>query len=206
MALIIVEGCKNVGKSYLIDKLKGNGFHVYKWPFQEYFKKFIAQNEEDTGKNSQSTFHFTASFDLTLLSLNREGILPFAPLLVDRSFLSNIVLGVLQNRITEFEGKKYIDWLVQQKYLENIRIIYVDKVNKEQGRTEKKDNWEFLDYSAQSELFTKFLDYLHKEHGIGYGRFVNKFDNESVGDFAKFVIRMNVKGFINKVVDFLFED
>lgn len=204
--LILIEGPKNSGKSFLIEKLKGNGFHSYKFPFIPYFKKFIAQNGEDTGKDSPSTYHFTTSFDVSLLSLNKEGLLPFAPLLVDRSFLSNIVLGILQGRTTEHEGKKYIDWLVEQGYLENIRIIYVDKENKGQGRTEKKDDWEFLEYEKQAELFQKFLDYLHKEHNIGYGKFINKFDNESVGNFAKFVLKMNVNGFITKVVDFLFAE
>jgi hypothetical protein len=197
--LILVEGPKNVGKSHLIGQSK---FKSYKFPFVEYFSSFIAKDEKDTGSKSKETYYFTTSYDVTLLSLNKAGMLPLLPTLIDRSFLSNIVLGVLQGRITEEEGYKYIDYLAKNSYLENTRIVYVDKVSKDQGKREEADNWEFLEYEKQAKLFTQYLDYLHKSHEVEHVRIINRFDQASSDKFNSVVKDLTIQSGITSLFNF----
>lgn len=172
--VIAIEGSKNVGKSYLIGK---SGDDSYKFPFQEYFKEFIAKDDKDTGNGSKEAFHFTTSFDVTLLSMIKANIIrPISTVLIDRSYLSNLVLGEIQGRITHEEGLKYIDWLAKKEILDVMPILYIDKKHKEDGRAVEKDKWEFLGYEQQKEVYEKYFKYLKDKYKIEPYRFINDFN------------------------------
>lgn len=208
--VILLSGPKNSGKTYLIEKSKSD---MYKFPFVPYQKEFLAKDKNDTGKGSKETWHFTTGYDITILSLNKANLIrSIFPVLVDRSFLDNIVLGVMQERITENYGYEYIDYLHAQGYLENVRILYVDKKNKEQGRTIKKDDWEFLEYEKQVELFAKYIKHLSKKYNIKTYQFVNKFDTESVESFKSMIhqiekekLSRSLKKILGGLVDSVFD-
>jgi hypothetical protein len=188
--IILCEGAKNTGKTYLIENSE---FRSYKFPFISYYKGMMAEIETDTGKNSAETFHFTASFDVTLLSMAQQGnLLCNNTILIDRSFMSNIVLGELQGRISHEYGKKYIDWLFENGHLDDqTKMIYVDKNLPDSGRTTHKDDWEFLGYEEQKETFEKYFDYLKIKHNWEPTRFINNMDEKSMENFDNLIKELN---------------
>lgn len=205
--VIGVEGPKNVGKTFLLGKSK---FSTYKFPFIPYYKAQMAVKPEDTGEGSKEAFHFTTAFDVTLFSMIESKALIGFPLLVDRSFLSNVVLGELQSRITHEEGCRYIDWLAEQGYLENFTVVYIDKKKPEDGRSNNKDDWEYLGYEEQQAKFEQYFKYLEEKHGWKPVRFVNAMNKEEIARFERTVTEIqltrskeNVKVAVKSGLDFL---
>lgn len=188
--VILIEGARNVGKTFM---LKNSKFESYKFPFIPYYKSMMAEKPEDTGHESKEAFHFTTAFDVTLFSMMDAGVIsPLVPLLIDRSFLSNVVLGELQSRITHAEGLKYIDYLADQGYLDKLHMLYIDKFSAASGRSTNKDDWEFLGYEEQKAKYEQYFKYLEETYEWKPTRFINQmtkgdiieFDNAIVGIHA----------------------
>jgi len=189
--VILIEGARNTGKTFLLSHSK---FDSYKFPFIEYYKAMIAKKPEDTGHESKEAFHFTTAFDVSLFSMMDSGVLcPIAPLLIDRSFLSNLVLGELQSRITHQEGRDYIDFLADQGYLEKLRMVYVDKFSPESGRSTNKDDWEFLGYEEQKQKYEQYFTYLKEEYEWEPTRFINQMTKVDIDEFDDVIIGINEK-------------
>lgn len=180
--LIIVEGAKNVGKTYLIEN---SGVPSYKFPFANYFNEFLKNNTDNVGTADDATYHFSTGFDISLLSLAKSGLVR-EPVIVDRGFLSNIVLGQTQNRITDEDAYAYIDFLHSNEYLgANLRVIYIQRrsSNTSGGRTEDKDQWEYLDYNKMNDKYHQYIGYLWEKYKFKCEIFYNDFDNESLYEF-----------------------
>lgn len=176
---ILVEGCKNCGKTYLIES---SGLESYKFPFIRYFDTFLSKHPGDTGGGSSETYHFSTGHDVTILTMIKQNLVS-ADLLIDRSFLSNVVLGEMQERISEKEGFAYLSWLASQDLLNAAPMIYIDKHDESQGRDFKKDDWEDMSYITQKDLYEKYFDYLKRFFGYEPVRIMNNFDEDSVNDF-----------------------
>lgn len=188
--ILLIEGAKNVGKTFL---LKHSKFESYKFPFIDYYKAMIAKKPEDTGHKSKEAFHFTTAFDITLFSMMESGVIsPLAPLLIDRSFLSNLVLGELQSRITHKQGLEYIDFLAEQGYLDKINMIYVDKFSAESGRSTNKDDWEFLGYEEQKQKYEQYFKYLEETYEWEPTRFINQMTKGDIIEFDKTILGVHL--------------
>lgn len=190
--LYLIEGPKNCGKSYLLENSRYGSF---KFPFISYFKKFIAKDDKDTGSQSKEAYHFSTSFDVSILSMEKSGII-VGTVLVDRGFLSNVVLGELQGRITHQQGLDYIDWLASENLLDVAPTIYIDKKDSGAGRTTNKDDWEFLGYDAQKAKYEEYFKYLKDRYNYTPVRFTNDFNGEeTVKKFDSMVFEMENKWF-----------
>lgn len=188
--IVLIEGPKNVGKTFL---LKHSKFESYKFPFIEYYKTMIAKKPEDTGHKSKEAFHFTTSFDVSLFSMIESGVIsPITPLLIDRSFLSNVVLGELQSRITHAEGLEYIDFLADQGYLDKLNMIYVDKFSAESGRSTNKDDWEFLGYEEQKQKYEQYFTYLKEAYEWEPTRFINQMTKGDIIEFDRAILSVHI--------------
>ena len=169
MKLTIIEGSRNVGKTYLIAK---SNIKSYKFPFVDYFNHFLLNDDFKESNKNLNAYHFSNAFDITLLDMHSK-LLANTNILYDRGFLSNIVLGILGERITIDDGKKYIDYLIDKNYIsEDIRIIQVTSNFVEDTRN--KDNWEVLNFTKSEWLYDKFSQYLlDKYKKIDYIKFYN---------------------------------
>lgn len=177
--IILIEGCRNTGKSYLIEN---SGISSYKFPFRTYFDEFLKTVTDTVGTGDKSTYHFSTSFDITLHSMSKLGLIN-GPLLIDRGFLSNLVLGVVQKRITDDDAHRYMDFLAQQGFLgSNVHVIYVYR-KKAEGRTEYKDQWEYLDSEEVHLKYTEYMEYLLLKHGFVCFSLCNDFDDASLERF-----------------------
>lgn len=181
--IIIIEGPKNVGKSYLMEN---SGIPSYKFPFAGYFNAFLKGNTDNVGTGDKATYHFTTSFDVSVMSLAKQGFIKGPRLLIDRGFLSNLVLGVVQKRITDEDAYAYMDFLYKEGYIDsNVKIVYVKRGSMPGGRELPKDQWEYLTYDDVHNKYMQYIDYLQKEYNFPVEIFENNFDGESVVKFAE---------------------
>ena len=178
MPLIIVEGSRKSGKSYLISKQ--TDFPVFKFDFNSNFSTW------DFGKQSEEIHWFGLGKEVMLHELNSSGFLE--EMIVDRGILTNSVWGVFQGRVTKTQAEQDLINFHRRGLFKNIRIIVIEG-EWDQSRT--KDIWDNDDSRAEEErsLFRSFSSLL-KDLGVDVRSFTNNFDLESVVRF-KNEIRKN---------------
>ena len=178
MPLIIVEGSRKSGKSYLISKQ--TDFPVFKFDFNSNFSTW------DFGKQSEEIHWFGLGKEVMLHELNSSGFLE--KIIVDRGILTNSVWGVFQGRVTKTQAEQDLINFHKRGLFKNVRIIVVEG-EWDQSRT--KDIWDNDDSRAEEEraLFRSF-SLLLKDLGVDIRSFTNNFDLESVVRF-KNEIRKN---------------
>ena len=178
MPLIIVEGSRKSGKSYLISKQ--TDFPVFKFDFNSNFSTW------DFGKQSEEIHWFGLGKEVMLHELNSSGFLE--KIIVDRGILTNSVWGVFQGRVTKTQAEQDLINFHKRGLFKNVRIIVVEG---ESGRSRTKDIWDNDDSRAEEEraLFRSF-SLLLKDLGVDIRSFTNNFDLESVVRF-KNEIRKN---------------
>jgi len=178
MPLIIVEGSRKSGKSYLVSKQ--TDFPVFKFDFNSNFSTW------DFGKQSEEIHWFGLGKEVMLHELNSSGFLE--KMIVDRGILTNSVWGVFQGRVTKTQAEQDLINFHKRGLFKNVRIIVVEG-EWDQSRT--KDIWDNDDSRAEEErsLFRSF-SLLLKDLGVNVRSFTNNFDLESVVRF-KNEIRKN---------------
>lgn len=172
MPLIIVEGSRKSGKSYLIENQKE--IPIFKFDFNSNFSTW------DFGKQSEITHWFGLGKEVMLHELNLSGFFP-SKLIVDRGILTNSVWGVFQGRITKKQAETDLINFHKRGLFRRTTIILV-KGEWNEKRT--KDIWDHEDSRIAEErsLFNEF-SLLLKGLGVDIKIFNNKFDLESVVRF-----------------------
>ncbi len=178
MPLIIVEGSRKSGKSYLISKQ--TDFPVFKFDFNSNFSTW------DFGKQSEDIHWFGLGKEVMLHELNSSGFLE--KMVVDRGILTNSVWGVFQGRVTKTQAEQDLINFHKRGLFKNVRILVVEG---EWNQARTKDIWDNDDSRAEEErtLFRSF-SLLLKDLEVDIRSFTNNFDLESVVRF-KNEIRKN---------------
>lgn len=173
MPLIIVEGSRKSGKSYLISKQ--TDFPVFKFDFNSNFSLW------DFGKQSEDIHWFGLGKEVMLHELNSSGFLE--EMIVDRGILTNSVWGVFQGRVTKKQAETDLINFNKRGLFKNTKIILVQGHWSEKR---KKDIWDQDDSRVEEErsLFTEF-SLLLKDLGVNVKVFNNNFDLESVVRFKQ---------------------
>jgi hypothetical protein len=170
--IILIEGPRNSGKSYLINSVSRKTF---KFPFDYWFDGLNIPND------SKEIHSFAISKEIMLHQLNREGHLGKEPITVDRGILSTWVWGILQNRVSREEVLSQIKLWIDKKLFDNTQIVVVVGSTITQD-TRIKDAWDGTDSRAEKEIYDFILEPIVKS-GIKVIQFVNNFDEESVLEF-----------------------
>ena len=173
MPLIIAEGSRKSGKSYLISQQ--TDFPIFKFDFNSNFSTWNFE------KGSEDIHWFGLGKEVMLHELNSSGFLE--EMIVDRGILTNSVWGVFQGRITKEQAEQDLINFHKRGLFKNVRIILVEG-EWDQKRT--KDIWDNDDHRAEEErsLFRSF-SLLLKDLGVDIRSFTNNFDLESVTSFKK---------------------
>lgn len=181
--IIIIEGSRNVGKTFLIDKVK-DIVSIYKFPFVKYFNESFTNNIPDNIKqqfnDKRELFFLTLGYDITILDLMKKGLIKH-DLIVDRGILSDIVFGLQSKRITENDAINAWKWLMNE-YGQFFEIVYITSNNKEDNRN--KDAWCHYNNTENVKLSIDFLKNVNYEPCI----INNSFNNKSVENFRKCII------------------
>lgn len=181
--VIIVEGAKRTGKSYLLGKLDVPTFKI---PFVDYFHGVMGK-EGERGEANRDVHWLNAGCDLAVLSLAKSGNLK--GLVIDRGPVSNIVFAVMQNRITEDEGLVHLDWLADNGYFDDIHLVLVKAGVNVPERN--KDAWEVLDPKVEASLLERYMDRLSVGWSLDVKKITNNYDGKSIERF---------KGLINGLI------
>lgn len=170
--IIIIEGSRNVGKSFLIDSIKHH-FGLYKVPFKPWFDYVLDGKIQNNG--DKSLFYMPLGGEITTLDLYSKGLLN-KNLILDRFFLSNVVYGIQSGRIEKEEAYKNARYILDT-YKDIIKVIYIEADFKEDNRN--KDDWNLYDKETSNQLYKQVFGDL----GVEYITFKNNFDKQSVIDF-----------------------
>jgi len=175
MPLLIVEGPRKSGKSYLISKQ--DSLPVFKFDFNGNFSHW------DFDKKGQDIHWFGLGKEIMLHELNITGHLP--KIVVDRGILTNSVWGVFQGRITEDQARKDLTNFYNRGLFKDTKIILIDGISKEKR---EKDIWDEDDLRANEErsLFTSF-SFLLQDLGVDVEVFTNNHDESSVLSFKTLI-------------------
>ena len=191
--MIYIEGARNVGKTYLLNKYltqNPNRFFVYKFPFFDYYK------ELDLEKGLNAGTYFGYGKDLDLLALAKANLLP-KNLIMDRGFVSNVVFAMIFRKAKEADMEHYLS-VIKTKFPEvRIDIIYVEA--DENGRFEnhvanyrEKDEKEISALNiTNSDIFKSTynfkyswaLELLENTPNINIHKITNHFDDASIEEF-----------------------
>jgi hypothetical protein len=175
MSLILIEGSRKSGKSYLISKQ--NILPVFKFPFNENF------SEWDFDKSGTNIHWFGLGKEVMLHELDNSGKLP--KMLVDRGILTNSVWGVFQRRISVQQAKTDLVNFYNRGLFSRTKIVLVEGLFND---VRKKDIWDSDDDRREEEysLFQSF-SLLLSDLGVTIHTFHNNFDNESINQFNKVI-------------------
>jgi hypothetical protein len=175
--LVIFEGARNSGKTYLAQRVSEyNNIPLYKFEFVKWF------NELGLVDDSRESHLFALGKELQLLQANRDGILQ--PIILDRGFLTVLVWGVLSKRINFEEAIDELNKIISSGLLKNCKVFYVHGDNPNKSNR-NKDNWDFRDNTSDEKfLYEKFiqhiLDCYPSFDDFSIHSFENKFDETSI--------------------------
>ena len=181
MPLLIVEGPRKSGKSYLI--AKQDKLPVFKFNFNGNFTHW------DFDKHGTDIHWFGLGKEIMLHELDLGGYLP--ELLIDRGILTNTVWAVFQKRLSIEQAKEDLIKFHKRGLFKNTKILLIDGEFLEER---KKDIWDEDDTRRTEEydLFQLFSSLL-RDLGVSVDVFHNNFDSESVTRFNDVISKNTIK-------------
>lgn len=175
--IILIEGPRNSGKTFLINSLEGTS--TFKFPFPDWFEKLKLDDQ------SRETHSFALAKEIMLHQLNRDLFID-GSVFVDRGIITTWVWGVMQGRITLEEAKEQIDLWHEENLFRMTSLVIVNGDNPEER--EEKDAWDDTEKKKEKYIYTEVLSHVAKT-GVSVHNFSNLFDLESVVRFKLFLIK-----------------
>lgn len=168
MSLLIIEGARKSGKSYLISQQ--NKLPVFKFDFNSNFAEW------NFSRGDENVHWFGLGKEVMLHELDNSGFLP--KMITDRGILTNSVWGVFQGRITESQAKQDLISFNNRGLFKKTKILLIDG---NYDKTRNKDIWDADDKRREEErgLFLSFSSLL-LDLGVAVEVFHNNMDLDSV--------------------------
>jgi len=174
--IILIEGARNSGKTFLVDKLENAS--KYKFPFPYWFDELNLQND------SRECHNFGLSKEILFHELNRDGFLKHVCL--DRGIFTVLVWGVMEERISLDEALNQLKLFINEGLFRNVKVIYVTGINPTKRGV--KDFWSDENYENEAKLYEFFFSALSKDpmgKNFEINRVHNNFDLESIERFKE---------------------
>ena len=174
--IILIEGARNSGKTFLVDKLESAS--RYKFPFPYWFDKLGLEN------NSKECHNFGLSKEIIFHELNRDGHLNHV--LLDRGIFTVLVWGVMEKRITLEEALKQLKYFIEEGLFRNVKVIYVTGTNP--NKRSVKDFWTDDNSAEEARLYEIFFTALLQDpigKDLKVYRVHNNFNPESIEQFKQ---------------------
>lgn len=180
--VIMVEGARNVGKTFLLNKIKQK---VYKFPFNDYIINSYAKESHEVPFNQMNEYppihYFSLGTDIAVLELDKQNMFK-DNVITDRNFLSSLVFGIQSKRIT------YQQALIEGKYIvdnyKKFKIILVFKDN-ETSDDRDKDRYNIYKYSATVQLYNDLINDIGLQDYVVF--FNNTFDEDAIIQFNSLI-------------------
>jgi thymidylate kinase len=187
--ILIIEGHRHSGKSYLIDKFIKQceipNVHYYKFQFAKYIEDLGIRDQED----GPGVHYFSISNVMTIFELNQT-LLSDKVLVFDRAIFSAYVWSIYRERMEKGRLLTEFERLLLNKIYDNVTVVYV---NREESvgieKREDKDyfgNFENADAEKEifEEIFARFDNLINDPAKRNrFTRFTNHFDEISCEAF-----------------------
>ena len=171
--IILIEGCRSVGKTFLLQ-----GYNPFKFSFTEWFHAL------DLKDQSKETHNVALAKEIMLHQLNRDGHIT-KNLIVDRGIITTWVWGIMQERITKEEAITQMRFWNMRDLFRDTHILLVEGDNPQER--EEKDIWDGVEYDQEQEIYSEVIEELTKQ-GIHIGMpFINRFDENSTKRFKTII-------------------
>lgn len=179
--IYFIEGARNVGKTFLIDKLREDyrknniPLDFYKFPFNRVHEAYTFIEAEDARNDSLELFYMTLGYTVTLLDLAHQNQLKH-DIIIDRGVFSDLVFGVQANRTSK---KNAIAWWNEflYTYKDLFKTIYIYSDNTIDNRN--KDEWSVYDIKETHNLYMEIFDKTNYKPIM----FKNEYNEESINSF-----------------------
>lgn len=188
MPLILIEGARHHGKTFLIENFfkQNTNPNVKYYKFQ--FAKWIDDLEIRDFESGPGVHYFSIANVLTILELNTH-LLKDTTLVFDRCIFSAYVWSIYRERLSQPRLLKEFKTILTSLFYQNIKVVYVDRCD--QIKVEKRDKDYFGNFEnsgAEAELFERIFSefepiIMNKSLKNEFFRFTNRFDAESQTDF-----------------------
>lgn len=175
--MIVFEGCRNSGKTFLSDKVSSAlSMPRYKFDFVGYFSGLRLESK------SFSAHTFAIGKELMLMQINRDGLLP-DDVIVDRSFLTVLAWGICEGRISREDAILQMELMINSSLLSNVSLVYIRKKLDVLVQRGPKDQWDSTENStAEEDAYNFLLDYMKSKEIPGFLQIevFNEFNEESI--------------------------
>lgn len=188
MPLIIIEGHRHSGKTYLIEKfLEQNtnpNVHYYKFQFAKYIDE-LGMRDQDTGPG---VHYFSIANVMTILELN-QSLLKDQILIFDRCIFSAYVWSIYRERMDQVRLLGEFQKILTSDLYQNSKVAYIDRADKIEIVKREKDYFSnFENADAEKELFERIFSEFKNEitdstRNNEFVRLTNRFNDESIEEF-----------------------
>ena len=182
--IIMIEGHRHSGKTYLIDKF----FEQNTNPKVHYYKFQFAKHIEDLGIRDQETgpgvHYFSIANVLTILELN-ETLLKDHILVFDRCIFSAYVWSIYRERMGIFRLLREFKKILDSQLYQNSKLLYVERSGDIEIVKREKDSFgNFENSNHEKELFERVFSEFENQisdssRNNEFSRMTNYFDGTS---------------------------
>ncbi len=199
MAIIMIDGARNSGKTHLINSFFAQNTNpnvlYYKFKFAQYIEDLDLVDQE----SGPGVHYFSISNVMTILELNQD-ILKDKVIVFDRSIFSAYVWSIYRKRMDEDRLLSEFQKILESDLYQNCVLVYLTRSGKITTSTRGKDYFDnFENYSAEETIFDNVLDRFEnliqnpKNRNSSF-HFVNAFDEKSVSAFNELLNFLSSKG------------
>ena len=190
MAIIMIEGARHSGKTFLIEKFfeqnTNPNVHYYKFQFAKYIDE-LKMRDQETGPG---VHYFSIANVLTILELNNT-LLKDKILVFDRCIFSAYVWSIYRERMGQFRLLEEFRKIINSDLFNDVKLLYVDRDESIEITKREKDyfgNFESADHEKElferifSEFNTQITDIKRNNE---FSRITNQFDDASSIQFNR---------------------
>jgi hypothetical protein len=174
--IYVFEGPRNSGKSYLSKAIESSLIIPrFQFDFGSYFNML-----ELASKDNREAHSFSMGKELMIMQIARDLKRSLPDYIHDRGILTVLAWGLSENRISEDDVIKQIEFIGDHDLMSEITIIYIDGNNPDKS-DRNKDQWDYAELDDRERSAFKFVLFKFIELGFHNIKiFKNNFDSESV--------------------------
>ncbi len=174
--IYVFEGPRNSGKSYLSKAMETNLIIPrFQFDFGSYFNML-----ELSSKDNREAHSFSMGKELMIMQIARDLKRSLPDYIHDRGILTVLAWGLSENRITEDDVIKQIEYIKKHDLMSEITVIYIKGDNPDKS-DRNKDQWDYAEFDDKERSAFNFVIFKFVELGFQNIKiFENKFDGDSV--------------------------
>lgn len=188
--IIFIEGCRNIGKTTLLEEFFKQNTDERVVYYKFYFAKYIEAFDIVKHDNGPGVHYFSIANVLTILELNQT-LLKDKILIFDRSIFSAYTWSILRERMPKETLLQEFKKILESELYQDCTLLFLDRAKEITTKERGKDYFDrFENYQKEKEIFSSIIsdftenieDSTKNNHFV---TFKNNFDRESIDDFVK---------------------